>query len=246
MISNRTLADLSPLRPPQLYEHIVERIEDQIRTRALLPGERLPAERDLASMLEVGRSSVREAVAALATRGIVDTRRGAGSYISDDAPILVRQEDQSLVADASPSAALEARLALEPQVVRLAARRSAADPEIERLLELMAAATDSANPSAPADWNEADRGFHLQLALMTGNSVLVQLSRTIAALMEEPLWQRLRDESVAEPGRMALHLAEHRLIYEAILAGEEDAADFYTREHIRRVRRFMNLDQETI
>ncbi|MBS1677946.1 MAG: FadR family transcriptional regulator [Actinobacteria bacterium] len=246
MTPRQTLADLSPLRPPQLYEQIVERIEDQIRTRALLPGERLPAERDLAGRLEVGRSSVREAVAALATRGIVDTRPGAGSYISQEAPQLVHQEDQSAIADASPSAALEARLALEPQVVRLAARRAVPDPEIERLLELMAAATDSANPSARADWNEADRGFHLQLALMTGNSVLVQLSRTIAALMNEPLWQRLRDESVAEPGRMELHHAEHRQIYEAILAGEEDAAAFYAHEHIRRVRRFMNLDQETL
>jgi DNA-binding FadR family transcriptional regulator len=80
---------------------------------------------------------------------------------------------------------------------------------------------------------------------MTANPVLVQLSNTIAALMDEPLWQRLRDESVAEPGRMELHHAEHRQIYEAIVGGEEEAAAFYATEHIRRVRRFMNLDQES-
>jgi DNA-binding FadR family transcriptional regulator len=241
----QTFVELAPLQPPQLYQHIVELLEEQIRTGALVPGERLPAERDLARTLEVGRSSVREAIAALATRGIVETRPGAGSFISDSAPHLVRFEDQPAIDDASPSAALEARLALEPQVVRLAARRGRPDPEIERLLKLMESATDPANPSARADWNDADRGFHLQLAVMTANPVLVQLSNTIAALMDEPLWQRLRDESVAEPGRMELHHAEHRQIYEAILRGEEEVAAFYATEHIRRVRRFMNLDQES-
>jgi DNA-binding FadR family transcriptional regulator len=241
----QNLVELAPLQPPQLYQHIVELLEERIRAGVLVPGERLPAERDLARALEVGRSSVREAIAALATRGIVDTRRGSGSFISDSAPHLVRFEDQPTIDDASPSAALEARLALEPQVVRLAARRGRPDPEIERLLELMEGAINPANPSARADWNDADRGFHLQLAVMTANPVLVQLSNTIAALMDEPLWQRLRDESVAEPGRMELHHAEHRQIYEAIVGGEEEAAAFYATEHIRRVRRFMNLDQES-
>lgn len=105
-------------------------------------------------------------------------------------------------------------------------------------------ATDPTNASAWADWNDADRGFHLQLALMTGNPIFVQLSRTIATVIDEPLWQRLRDESVAEQGQVELHHAEHRQIYEAIVSGEEDAAAFYATEHIRRVRRFMNLDQE--
>lgn len=241
----QTIAELRPLQPPQLYQHIVERLEEQIRTGALSPGERLPAERDLARALEVGRSSVREAIAALATRGIVDTRPGAGSFVSDSARYLVRFEDQPAIADASPSAVLEARLTLEPQVVRLAARRGRPDPEIERLLKLMESATDPGNPSARADWNEADRGFHVRLAAMTSNPVLIQLSDTVAALMDEPLWQRLRDESIAEPGRMELHHAEHRQIYEAILGGEDEAAAFYATEHIRRVRRFMNLDQES-
>jgi DNA-binding FadR family transcriptional regulator len=240
----QTLAELTPLQPPQLYQHIVELLEERIRSGALVPGERLPAERELARRLEVGRSSVREAVAALATRGIIETRQGAGSFVSAAAPELVRADDQSIITDASPSAALEARLALEPQIVRLAARRGRPDPEIERLLELMASATDPGNRSARADWNDADRGFHLQLAVIADNPVLVALAGTVAAVMNEPLWQRLRDESVAEPGRMELHLAEHRQIYEAILAGEEEAAAFYATEHIRRVRRFMNLDQE--
>lgn len=103
---------LARLAPLQLYEHIVDVLEEQIRSGALLPGDRPPAERDLARQLEVGRSSVREAVAALGTRGIVETRAGAGSFIAAAAPELVCPEERPAVADASPSAALEVWLAL--------------------------------------------------------------------------------------------------------------------------------------
>ena len=60
--------------------------------------------------------------------------------------------------------------------------------------------------------------------------------------MDEPLWQRLRDDSIAVPGRTTLHLAEHRMIYEAIAEGDADAAELYAAQHIKRVRRYMTLD----
>ena len=52
---------------------------------------------------------------------------------------------------------------------------------------------------------------------MTDNPVLVALADHVAAVMDQPLWQRLRDESIAVPGRTRLHAAEHRMIYEAIV-----------------------------
>ena len=58
-------------------------------------------------------------------------------------------------------------------------------------------------PTAPR-WNEGDRLFHRQIAVMTGNPVLVALADHVAAVMDQPLWQRLRDESVAVPGRTRL------------------------------------------
>ena len=64
----------------------------------------------------------------------------------------------------------------------------------------------------------------------------------VAAVMDQPLWQRLRDESVAVPGRARLHAAEHRMIYEAIVDGDAEAAAFYATQHIQRVRRYMTLE----
>jgi DNA-binding FadR family transcriptional regulator len=227
-----------PLHTPQRYERIAERLADEIRAGALAPGARLPSERDLARRLGVGRSSVREAIAALQLRGIVATRPGAGSFVVEDA-LEVLRADNPPASDASPSAVLEARAAIEPSVARLAAHRARRDPLAEELLSAMESGPDR------AAWSRADRLFHRQLAAMTENPVLLAIADDIAALMDEPLWQRLRDDSVAEPGRMALHAAEHRMIYEAVVAGDPDAAAFYATQHIDRVRRYMTLDAPT-
>ena len=54
-------------------------------------------------------------------------------------------------------------------------------------------------------------------------------------------WRRLRDDSLSEPGRMRVHIAEHRMIYEAVIEGDVEAAELFSRQHIRRVRRYMTL-----
>ena len=216
-------------RPLQRYEQIAERLADDIRSGVLAPGERLPSERDLARTLEVSRASVREALASLALQGVVETRHGAGTFVVGLPP-------SEPPHDASPSAVLEARLALEPAVARLAAARGQADEAAEKLLAAM-----EAEPVDIATWNASDRLFHRQLAAMTGNPVLLAFADHVAALMDEPLWQRLRDDSIAQPGRTRIHVAEHRMIYEAIVAGDAEAAAFYSVQHINRVRAYMEL-----
>ena len=216
-------------RARQRYEQVADLLAADIRAGRLAPGERLPSERDLARRLEVGRASVREAIAALQVAGLVETRPGSGTFVAAT-PDEVRE-----VHDSSPSDLLEARLLLEPQVARLAAQRGRPDEEIEALLALMEDATGDV-------WNDCDRRFHLRIAALTGNPVLIDLADRIAAVMDEPLWQRLRDDSIAVLGRTTLHLAEHRMIYEAIVEGDADAAELYASQHIRRVRRYMTLD----
>ena len=241
MIQSVEQTNLGPLKASQLYEQIADRIAGEIRMGLLKPGERLPSERDLAQRLEVGRASVREAIASLQVHGVIETRPGAGSFVAADA--VERVQGASAVAasphDASPSALLEARSLLEPRIAALAARHGRPDPYAEELLARMDRATDGGDG---AGWNEGDRLFHRQIAVMTDNPVLVALADHVAAVMDQPLWQRLRDESIAVPGRARLHAAEHRMIYEAIVDGDPDAAAFYATQHIQRVRRYMTLD----
>ena len=222
------------MRTLQRYEHVAERLAAEIRSGAFAPGERLPSERDLARRLEVGRASVREAIAALQVAGMLETRPGSGSFVAAGAAERVRETH-----DASPSDLLEARAMLEPPVARLAARRGLSDEETETLIDAMELAAERGDL---AGWNDSDRRFHRRIAALTGNPVVLELAEHIAAVMDEPLWQRLRDDSIAVPGRTTLHLAEHRMIYEAIAEGDQDAAELYATQHIRRVRRYMTLD----
>jgi DNA-binding FadR family transcriptional regulator len=224
-----TSVERTTFRPLQRYEQIAERLADDIRSGVLAPGERLPSERDLARTLEVSRASVREALASLQLQGVVETRHGAGTFVVGLPP-------SEPPHDASPSAVLEARAQLEPAVARLAAARAQPDEAAEKLLAAM-----EAEPIDIATWNASDRLFHRQLAAMTQNPVLLAFADHVAALMDEPLWQRLRDDSIAQPGRTRIHVAEHRMIYEAIVAGDAEAAAFYSVQHINRVRAYMEL-----
>jgi DNA-binding FadR family transcriptional regulator len=239
-----------PLRARQLYERIAEEIAAEVRSGALRPGERLPSERDLARRLEVGRSSVREALAALQLDGVVETRPGAGTFVARNARARAverareadLEDDGALPADASPSGVLEARGLLEPGIARLAAARRGHDDGLEALLDAMERAADPADPAARSGWSDADRLFHRRLAELTANPVLVGLADQVVALMDQPLWRRLRDESLARPGTATLFLAEHRLIAAAVADGDGEAAALHAAQHLRRVRRLMSLD----
>src|SRR5690242_21872113 len=115
-------SSLSTFRPLQRYEQIAERLAADIRSGLLAPGSRLPSERELARTLEVSRASVREALAALQLQGVVETRKGAGTFVTARPPA-----PEEPAHDASPSAVLEARAQLEPCVARLAAARGRPD-----------------------------------------------------------------------------------------------------------------------
>ena len=232
---------LHQIAPPALmqrYEQVAATLEAQIRSGALRPGDRLPSERDLAQRMGVSRATVREALAALQVAGLVETRQSAGSYVVDVPP---GAPEFALPHDASPSALLEARGIFEPAIASLAADAGRTDPEIDRLLEVMAESENPTDSEQRQRWSDADREFHLQFAYATGNTVLIAIAEHVADAMDQPLWRRLRDSALAVPGRTSLYLAEHRLIAAAI--GEDDAAGaaLHAAEHIKRTRRYMAL-----
>jgi DNA-binding FadR family transcriptional regulator len=189
----------------------------------------------------ISRATVREALGALQLAGLVETRQGAGSFVVEVPP---PEPLLTISADASPSAVLETRAIFEPAVVSLVARAAPAaraDAEIDRLLYVMARSADPSDPEQRQRWSDADREFHRRFAEATGNPVLIAIAAHIAELMDEPLWRRLRDDSIAVPGRTELQLAEHRLIAAAVAEGDAELAAFHATEHINRARRYMAL-----
>ncbi|MBR8655453.1 FadR family transcriptional regulator [Achromobacter sp. Marseille-Q0513] len=225
-------------RPKQIYEQVADQIRAGIAAGAYAPGARLPSERELAQRMNVSRPAVREAIGALQNEGRVVTRQGSGTYVREGlAPASPAQPAATAHADFSPGSTLEVRLLIEPAIARLAARRGQRDEQAERYLREMAAVRNIADPAQQVLWSECDRLFHRQLAVMTQDALIMKIADEIAGSMSQPLWQRLRDDGIYDEDRIQLYVAEHRLIYEAISCGDEDAAAFYVQGHLKRVRK---------
>ncbi|RUL72476.1 FadR/GntR family transcriptional regulator [Dyella choica] len=227
--------------PKQIYEQVAERIHADIRSGRLVADERLPSERELSTRFRVGRPAVREAIVALQNRGLVTTRRNAGTYVSSDAmqrlSLATPTSATGMDADISPASTLDLRRILEPAIARRAAQRAKPDALAEYYLAQMESITDIADPEQCARWNHSDRLFHRQLAVMTGDPLLVKVADVVATTMDQPLWKRLKDEGIHEAKRVQLYASEHRLIYEAVVCGDADAAAMYVEQHVKRVGR---------
>jgi DNA-binding FadR family transcriptional regulator len=154
------MASLSTTPIRQRYEQIADHLINEIAAGRLLPGDRLPGERELAQQLNVGRASVREALAYLQVQELIVTRPASGSYVADD--VIERLADVHAdsvpaVPDASPAALLQARLIIEPSLARLAAHAAPHPTEgLMRLIEVMGSAMDPADPEQRRRWSVAD------------------------------------------------------------------------------------------
>lgn len=237
--AHATLATLDThFRAQQIYEQVSQRIRDEIAVGRFAPDSRLPSERDLAALFGVGRPAVREAIGALQNEGLVVTKRNSGTFVCADAFDRLSQPSANTgAADFSPGSTLDVRMLLEPAIARRAAARAQRDPMAEQYLDQMENVYDIDDPAQRSLWNSSDRLFHRQLAVMTGDALMVKIADEVASSMDQPLWKRLKDEGIYSAGRIRLYVAEHRLIYEAVIQGDADAAAFYVLQHIKRVGR---------
>jgi GntR family transcriptional repressor for pyruvate dehydrogenase complex len=214
----------SPGAPDRVAEHIRRLIE----TGELQPGDRLPPERDLARDLGISRPTVRSGLKALAARGVVLSRRGAGTFIADGPPDLGREPLGLLAAlhGFTPDEMFEARLLLEVGVAGRAAEHAPAEhltAMAEELTEMFAAIGD------PRAFLVHDVRFHQALAAGCGNRVLAGLVEMVAAQFYE---QRRLTVSRARDLRESAEL--HRRIYRAVRGRNPEAAREAMAEHLRR------------
>jgi DNA-binding FadR family transcriptional regulator len=237
------LETLPSIPKEQLHEKVSKAIVDQILMGLLAPGQRLPSERDLARALDVSRPSLREALGVLQTLGIVETRHGSGSWISNDAlDALAHHPDGALDLGVSPVRLLEARLVIEPAIAALAAQHFVRDAELERLLEMMEEASDWENPVHRATWSDGDRWYHQRIATHSHNAVFVVAADYIASVQAQALWRRLREDTFTVPGRIPRAIEEHERIYKAIVDRSPESAADAARDHLQAVRDSMGLD----
>lgn len=195
---------------------VVDDLVALVGERGLRPGDRLPPEMELARVLGVGRSKLREALTAWQRMGIVTRNKGAGTVLA--APITGRTVALAVTLEAeSLLRTLAVRRPLEIEAVRIAAREAtpaARDRVTARMLDLMAAYEGG------EDWRPADHAFHAAIHDATGNPLfgrlIAELQRAFAAIYEAPFGM---------PHLGAETIPLHRPLGEAVVdgRGEEGA-----------------------
>jgi GntR family transcriptional repressor for pyruvate dehydrogenase complex len=197
---------------------VTRRLLDYIASGAVAQGDRLPPERQLSSLMGVGRSAVREALAALEILGIVTVRPGSGTYLSGGTSELLPQTLSwgILLHSDKTRELIEVRHGLEVQAARLAATH-ASDAARARLAEHTATMERSVD-----DFDRfvtADMLFHQELAVAGGNVLLRDLLQNVRSLIR--IWvERALDD--AEHAKLTVE--EHRAILAAIEARDTKAA----------------------
>jgi GntR family transcriptional regulator, transcriptional repressor for pyruvate dehydrogenase complex len=214
-----------------LPDQIAARLIDLITERQLKAGDRLPPERELAASMGVSRSSLREALRALAMLGVAEMRHGDGTYLTTlDATSLMRPVGLVLaLSDSGLEELFEARKLVEPGLAALAAERiSAADAEdLCQCAQASAAALEDAEA-----FMFADIELHARIARAASNAVLERLLDSIAGM---GIASRRRTGRLAPVREQSAH--DHHEIAAAIAAHDADAASAAMLRHLENVER---------
>lgn len=233
-----------PLARSRTYELVLDQIEAQILSGSLSVGDRLPPERELATMLGVSRSAIREALRVLEAQGVlrrpqVGTGPESGSIIAGTPSIGLSKLLRLHVALANfpVNDVIEARTTLERASARLAAANATAEDlaRMRQSLDLM-----DAPEVTREQFNDLDTDFHVMLAQAAGNRLVADITIALRNAMHHTLLQAFAklDDWPAVATRLR---AEHRAVYDAIAAGDPEVAANTVETHIRDFYRTVDL-----
>jgi GntR family transcriptional repressor for pyruvate dehydrogenase complex len=215
----------------RLYEQIVNQVEERIVSGELNPGDKLPPERELAKQFGVSRTAVREAIRALALKGLIAVYPGRGTFVIDSTSIAVRDSIDMLIKIGrmdSITALVEVREILEPGIAALAAKRATSE-QISVMQQSVDVMEDSMND--PDIFVEADLDFHLTLAQATNNALIPALLDSLIDLLREHRMRAATVEGALERGQ-----PYHKTIIDAIERNDEEDARQAMRAHLIQIR----------
>ena len=226
--------DLEPVKSVRIYEDIVRQVRALIADGHLKSGDRLPPERDLAQRFRVSRTSVREALRSLQSRGLIEIRAGEGAFVRD-VSVEALVEPLALVILPYREAVgelFEARGLLEPAIAALAARRATREElaEMERILAEQAREVASGRTGMAQD-----SALHAAIAAAAHNRAIVRIVNALVDLLAQS-----REESLHTPGRPSRSHQDHRRILGAIRRRDEAGARRSMLDHLTAVAKLVD------
>ena len=216
---------IKPIQRPSVGEQVCDQMKEYLLEGRWKPGEKLPSENELAQAFGVSRVTIREALLRLVSLGLLETKFGGGTYVKEITPGLC-------INSIIPAAYFEPETTLEVieyrQVVviktaGLAARRAKPSDvaELQRIYEHMQKVT--ADPEAYAG---ADLSFHLELAKITGNSLLIETLNVIRSVLSQAMFYSIQKKGY-EKGLMF-----HKLLIDAMKHNDEERAMQIMTDHL--------------
>ncbi len=207
---------------------MAEQILGEIRRGALRPGDQLPTERELMEQLDVGRSSVREALQMLATLRLIESQPGSGTFVRQPSGDEIFRPELLgvLIGNSVALELIEAREMIEATTVRLACLR-ATNEDLERIDRLLVDHEKALQRGESVNRYAAE--FHVLLAQASHNRITARFMESIIGLL---VARGRKIERI--PGYAWAEIREHRAILDLVRARDAKAAEAAISEHIIR------------
>lgn len=230
---------LQKVAPVRIFEQAVQQLRELILTGQLLPGDRLPTEQVLCRQLSISRSTVREALRVLEAEGLVEVRRGMGTYVIEQPTVVqpageVRQWIENH--REAIEQVLQVRESIETTTACLAAQRANSETleELEKVLLDQNEQIAHIRRSGEENYDRLallDAAFHMAVASASGNDLMVEVISHIL-----PAFNQSNKAVLYVTGQMDTMATEHHSIVAAIQTGDCAAAAQAMRLHIQRVK----------
>jgi len=215
--------ELKTIQTQKIYKNIVEQIVDLIHDGSLKCGDKLPPERTLAELLNVSRTSVREALKVMEIMGILEIRPGEGSVVSgfNVQPFISMIWPVILADKNTEKDLLEFRKILEEGSIRHLALRGESGEffnGLKNIVDNMEEAVDDVEKGVKLDIQ-----FHRCLFELTGNKIVMQVQNFVEYILEKTVsYNRTAALEKRDSGKAIF--IQHKEIYEALIAGDSSAA----------------------
>lgn len=206
----------------KLYVQIYEQILSGIQSGIFQVGDKLPSERELCIHFGVSRAPIRQALSALEMNGFISSRQGDGVFVKDTQATAIKNVLEIVAESVSPEDILEARLVIEPLIIKFAALR-ATDEELENLNKIVRKMEIETKQGIYAP--ETDEELHHSIAKASHNELFIAFMASIGkAMQQQKIWTFLRDRSVTHPDYRETNFNEHKRIIEAVVSRNEKEA----------------------
>jgi len=222
--------EFEAIRRSKVYEEVAKQLERLI-LKKLQPGDKLPAERELAEMFGVSRSSIRDAIRSLELVGLVEPRQGAGTVVREVSAESLVNPLTIVLARQQVSELLDFRKMLEPPLAARAATHASVE-DITEMEEILRRQDDKLRRRELAI--EEDSEFHYNVAMASDNSVVLKVLDVLMDLLRDT-----RERSLQVEGRPQKSLAGHRRILMAIKRRDPAGAEDAMRRHIQDVEKIV-------